>query len=129
MTEKCDTYCKHDCHPFIHQLSINEKKYIQETAHSNIYLNKDLPKNHRELELLSKNLKLHFETNRTKHYFLKLNKLSPKDAYYIMHDDDNSDNDTETTINDIKRDLDILHVGKPLNRMEDYCINILLNSD
>jgi hypothetical protein len=129
MTQKCDIYCQHDYHPFIHQLSINEKKYIQETAYSNIYLNTDLPKNHKELELLSKNLKLHFETNPTKHYFLKLNKLSPKDAYYIMCDDDNSENDTKTTINDIKRDLDILHVGKPLNRLEDYCINILLNSD
>ena len=130
---KCDTYCCHDDHPFIYKLSIEEKKYIQKTAHSHIYMNKQLKK--KDLiklnELLIK-LNDHFSKNPTKHYFLRLNKLSPKDAFYHMSNMINNENindDYITTIDDIKRDLDVLHVGIPVNKLGEYCIEVILNSD
>jgi len=129
---KCDEYCCHDYHPFIYKLSSPEKEYIQKTAHTKIYMNKDLPTNKEklaELAELSKQLNNYFNSNPTKHYFLKLNKLSPKDAYYIITNDSNLDDESELSLDDIKRDLDILHVGLPVGRLADYCINILLNSD
>lgn len=92
-------------------------------------MNKDLPTNKEKLAELSKQLNDHFNSNPTKHYFLKLNKLSPKDAYYIITNDSNLDDESELSLDDIKRDLDILHVGLPVGRLADYCINILLNSD
>ena len=131
MDFKCDTYCCHETHPFIYKLSQKEKEYIQQIAHDNIYKNKKISINHLELTQLLNQLNEYFNANPTRHYFLKLNKLSPKDAYYIMTKNsvEDSEEDSDLTLNDIKRDLDILHVGFPNNRVGDYCINILLNSD
>ena len=132
MVIKCDKYCNHNEHPFIYELSSTEKKYLQTVLHSHIYMNKNIPKIHNELQNLINKLNEHFDKNPTKKYFLRLNKLSPKDAYYIINNNfdnnDNNDND-KLTIEDIKRDLELLNVGNILNRKGDYCINILLNSD
>lgn len=100
--------------------------------------------NHEELSILSRNsqgsldgLKKSLHTFFNEHprndYFLRFNKLSPKDAYYFMNDseDDSEDDDELMTLDTIKRDLECLHVRSELS-VEDkvnQCIKVITYSD
>jgi hypothetical protein len=122
---KCDIYCSHKSHPFIYKLSSDEKKYLKKLIKYICYDKKSIDDDKikllklKHLENLKINLDLFFSENPTKHYFLKTNKISPKDAYYMIDQD-------EENLDII---LDALHVGKEIDRIGDYCIDILLKSD
>ena len=129
MQTLCDEFCSHESHPFIYKLNSTERKYIQTVAHCNIYMDGkyDFSK---EIILsdLIKALDDHFAKNPSNEYFLRLNKLSPKDAYYFMNDVDGEE-DAVMTVDTIKRDIEYLHVSRSTGKMSEHCINVLLHSD
>jgi hypothetical protein len=130
----CDEYCSHKTHPFLYKLNSKERKYIQTVAHNNIYMNSkyDFSKE-TTLSGLIMALDDHFAKNPDNEYFLRLNKLSPKDAYYFMEDidsdDEGGDTDTDMTVDTIKRDIEYLHVSRSTGKMTEHCLNVLLHSD
>lgn len=135
MSFKCDKYCSHKNHPFIYKLSNEERKCIIKNAklyieHNKKYSDKD---DLHELNNLKNALMQHFLDNKNNEYFLRLNMLSPKDAYYFINNNTNLlelENIEEIVTEEvIKRNLEYLHVGFPINKIEDHCIKILLHSD
>ncbi len=124
----CDEFCSHESHPFLYKLNSMEKKYIQTVTHRNIYMNGkyDFSKE-TILTGLIRALDDHFKENPNSEYFLRLNKLSPKDAYYFIENTENENDDM--TIDTIKRDIEYLHVSASTGKMTEHCINVLLHSD
>lgn len=139
--EQCDKFCSHTTHPFIYKLSKQEKDYIIKTGFDNIYNDNEYDfTKETQLENLKNSLSLFFESNKDNEYFFRLNKLSPKDAYYIMNDEQCSENESELecskketdepmTVETIKRDIEYLHVGTKINNTVEHCIKLLLHSE
>ena len=125
---KCDELCSHKNHPFLYKLNNVEKVYIRETAHKNIYCeNEYIFTKASPLCKLIDALDKHFLDNPTNEYFLRLNKLSPKDACYFL--EDGIDEEENMTVNTIGRDIEYLHVGASINKTTEHCITVLLHSD
>lgn len=126
----CDEFCSHDTHPFLYKLNLEEKNYIRDICHSIVYLKKEHNLDFSKEGILSpliEALNNHFKKFPDKEYFFRLNKLSPKDARYFIEKCD--DEDEILTIETIKQDLDYLHVGIPVNKTAEHCINVLVHSD
>ena len=115
----CDTYCSHSTHPFMFKLNQEELDA--------------LAKRHGSLDRLRCALR-EFFIGHQNDYFMRFNKLSPKDAYYFLNNvdvDDDDDDDEKMTLDTIKRDLEYLHIRSELSieQKVDHCINVITHSD
>jgi hypothetical protein len=111
----CDKYCSHSTHPFMFKLNEEELDMLARRRGS--------------LDRLRSELHEFFLQHPDNDYFLRFNKLSPKDAYYFMNDD--IDEDEDMTLDTIRRDLEYLHIRAEMSVCQkvDHCINVITHSD
>jgi len=143
---KCHSYCVHQKHDFLYKLSPNQIRAIQLSGKQNLFGKKESieleedASSQSQFKLIKQQMNEFLKKNPNKLYFLKLSSISPKDIKYCLDITNVENDDLEgsesssldenvETIEEIKESIDCLCVGKSLDRMADYCINVLTKSE
>ncbi len=130
MSEKvlCDVYCNHPVHPFIYPLNPEEHRILQTVCHKAVYCKSYNPIECKLSKLYDK-LYEFLDAHPTEEYFIRFNKLSPKDAHYFIANDDTDDESMTTET--ISRDLDMLHIKSAQSTQQrvEQCLKVIAHSD
>jgi hypothetical protein len=128
----CDIYCSHEFHPFIYSLDAEEHEKLKQLCRQAVYHGiYSYAEAKASLSRLCDKLAEFFKENAKTAYFIRFNKLSPKDAYYFINRPESEAEDEVMTETGIRRDLDLLHIkaDQSVDLKVEQCINVISHSD